>query len=196
MGEIYLSNDPHGVIEELDLPKEDIRIFECEEFKLDLAKNVITEAYISSSKAKFLILIGKSFNKEAQNALLKVLEEPPKNIHFLLFAPNRNAFIPTIRSRMRVINKTNHIPIKPLDLDLKNLDHAKIYDFLHSLDYLSKTQAQEVIERLLMNVKDSKILLSSQELNLFDLALRANYNHQRLATILVPLLILFLEKRK
>ena len=36
----------------------------------------------------------------AQNALLKTLEEPPKNVHFLLTVPHHNRLLPTIQSRL------------------------------------------------------------------------------------------------
>lgn len=196
MGEIYLTKDPYGVLEELNLPKEDVRIFESEEFKIEDAKNVIAEAYISSTREKFVVLIGKIFNKEAQNALLKVLEEPPHNIHFLLFVPYKNTLIPTIRSRMQVINKTQFIPIQPLELDVKNLNYAKIDEFLRSLGHLSRIQAQEVIERLLVAIKEAGITLNSNELDFFDKALRANHNYLRLSIILAPILISLLEKKK
>lgn len=40
---------------------------------------------------------------EAQNALLKVLEEPPHFVYFVLIAPTPQNFLPTILSRCQVI---------------------------------------------------------------------------------------------
>ena len=37
----------------------------------------------------------------SKNALLKILEEPPKNLTFILLTTNRNALLPTILSRLR-----------------------------------------------------------------------------------------------
>lgn len=195
MGEIYLTQNPHEVLEELNIPREDLRIFEAEEFKIDHAKDVINEAYISSVREKFIALIGKIFNKEAQNALLKVLEEPPHNIHFLLFVPYKNTLIPTIRSRMQIINKTCYIPIQPLELDTAHLTHQKIFEFLQSLNYLSRSQAQEVIERLFVSIQKEGIMLGERELEFFDTALRANHNHQKIHIILAPILISLLERK-
>jgi DNA polymerase-3 subunit delta' len=45
-----------------------------------------------------------SMNRNAQNALLKILEEPPKNALLILIAHRAGALIPTIRSRARFIN--------------------------------------------------------------------------------------------
>lgn len=196
MGEIYLTHNANEVLDELGIAKENLRIFEREEFKISDAKEVIAEAYISSSQEKFIALIGKIFNKEAQNALLKVLEEPPVNIHFLIFVPYKNALIPTIRSRMQVINKTQYTPLQPLELDVKNLNYVKIYEFLQSLTHLSRVQNQEIIERLFIAIEQSGISLKKEELDFFDTALRANHNHEKLPIVLAPILISLLEKRK
>ncbi len=45
-----------------------------------------------------------TMNRSAQNALLKILEEPPKNTVLILVAHRLGALIPTIRSRTRTIN--------------------------------------------------------------------------------------------
>lgn len=196
MGEIYLTQNTNDILDELKIAKEDLRIFEREEFKISDAKEVIAEAYISSVREKFIVLIGKIFNKEAQNALLKVLEEPPANIHFLIFVPYKNALIPTIRSRMKVINKIQYTPLQPLELDVKNLNYVKIYEFLQSLNHLSRVQNQEIIERLFITIEQSGLSLKQEELDFFDTALRANYNHEKLPIILAPILISLLGKRK
>lgn len=196
MGEIYLTQEPYEVLNELDIPKAQLRIFESDEFKIDNAKEVIAEAYISSVEEKFIALIGKNFNKEAQNALLKVLEEPPHNIHFLLFVPYKNVLIPTIRSRMRLFNKTTFTPLSPLELDVANLNYAKIYEFLKSLEGSSRLESQEKIERLLVSIHQSGITLTQSELDFFDLALRANAGYERLGLIIAPILISLVEKNR
>lgn len=196
MGEIYLTQEPYEVLNELDIPKAQLRIFESDEFKIDNAKEVIAEAYISSVEEKFIALIGKNFNKEAQNALLKVLEEPPHNIHFLLFVPYKNVLIPTIRSRMRLFNKTAFTPLPPLELDVANLNYAKIYEFLKSLEGSSRLESQEKIERLLVSIHQSGITLTQSELDFFDLALRANAGYERLGLIIAPILISLVERNR
>jgi DNA polymerase-3 subunit delta' len=45
-----------------------------------------------------------TMNRSAQNALLKILEEPPKNTLLILVAHRVGALIPTIRSRAQVLN--------------------------------------------------------------------------------------------
>lgn len=45
-----------------------------------------------------------TMNRNAQNAILKILEEPPQNTLLILVAHRAGALIPTIRSRARVLN--------------------------------------------------------------------------------------------
>ena len=196
MGEIYLTQEPYEVLAELEIPKAQLRVFESDEFKVDNAKEVIAEAYISSVEEKFIALIGRSFNKESQNALLKVLEEPPHNIHFLIFVPYKNVLIPTIRSRMRLINKKTFTPLPPLELDVANLNYIKVFEFLKSLEGIPRLEAQEKIERLLIGIHQSGIVLSQKELELFDLALKSNAGYERLGLIMAPILIALIEKNR
>lgn len=56
---------------------------------------------------------------EAQNALLKNLEEPPVNTLFLLTASVSNKLLPTIKSRLPII-KINRPNRQDIDIHLKN----------------------------------------------------------------------------
>ena len=44
---------------------------------------------------------------QAQNKILKTLEEPPQNVIFILTCNNDLAVLPTIRSRSKKINEPN-----------------------------------------------------------------------------------------
>lgn len=50
----------------------------------------------------------ETLTTEAQNAYLKLLEEPPADTIMLLTADNQRALLPTIRSRLQVLNM--HVP--------------------------------------------------------------------------------------
>ncbi|XPV54940.1 MAG: hypothetical protein ACNI3H_02325 [Halarcobacter ebronensis] len=55
---------------------------------------------MSTNEKKYLFLCGTTFRSEAQNSLLKVLEEPPKNIVFIIITTPKSTILPTIFSRM------------------------------------------------------------------------------------------------
>ncbi len=52
---------------------------------------------------KVFILSMNGITVEAQNALLKLLEEPPAYAHFFLIIPSAHLLLPTVKSRMSVI---------------------------------------------------------------------------------------------
>lgn len=55
-----------------------------------------------------LLFEADALNESAANALLKVLEEPPRNTHFLLSTARKSALLPTILSRLQ------KLPLSPL----------------------------------------------------------------------------------
>lgn len=63
-------------------------------------RTVRSDAFVRpvEGKAKIYILAG-SMNLAAQNALLKVLEEPPAGVYFLLICEHRNELLETVLSR-------------------------------------------------------------------------------------------------
>jgi len=64
-----------------------------------------------------------TMNRNAQNALLKILEEPPKNTILILVTHRLGALIPTIRSRTRLINVKTISPVIMTEL-LAHKGHA------------------------------------------------------------------------
>lgn len=193
MGKIYLTKDPSSILSDLSFPI--LKIFQADEFKIANTREVIREAYILESEAKAIAIVGKIFNLEAQNALLKILEEPPKGVEFFIFTPNKNSLLPTIRSRMQIINAIIKTPISPLELDIKKLTLEKIYSFLKNLDSLPRIQSQEIIQRLLKNIQESNIKLPQKELDFFNTAIKANLCYEKLQIVLLPIL-LYLASQK
>lgn len=66
------------------------------------SNDIVAEAYIKPVNMQNKIFIINNLDvstEEAQNKLLKVLEEPPKNVYFLIGATNETRVLPTIRSR-------------------------------------------------------------------------------------------------
>ena len=88
-----IENLQHSDIEVINTKNENIKIDEVRELIYD----AIESAY--SSPKKIFILCGiENLRKESSNALLKILEEPPKDVYFILLARSLN-IISTIKSR-------------------------------------------------------------------------------------------------
>ncbi len=69
---------------------------------VDVIRGVREDAYYAANdlRAKFYIFpAADTMNIQAQNALLKILEEPPDNVYFLLLCEDADSLLPTIRSR-------------------------------------------------------------------------------------------------
>ena len=70
--------------------------------KIDQIRELVKRVYekpIVSNKKVYIINDSNLMTKEAQNSLLKTLEEPPEYATIILIAPNDNLFLPTIKSR-------------------------------------------------------------------------------------------------
>ena len=75
--------------------------------KIDQIRNLqeeIQEKPIISNKKVYIIDDADLMTKEAQNCLLKTLEEPPKFAVIILIGSNENAFLPTIKSRCMILH--------------------------------------------------------------------------------------------
>jgi DNA polymerase III subunit delta' len=74
--------------------------------KVDQVRRVIETIYFRPGEAKERVYIftDSAFMKEAANALLKVLEEPPEFATIFLLAENSGELLPTIRSRSMMVS--------------------------------------------------------------------------------------------
>lgn len=73
---------------------------------VDQARNVRADAYIAPNELDVKIYIlhnADKMNVQTQNALLKILEEPPRFVSFILLSANTAAFLPTVRSRCQLV---------------------------------------------------------------------------------------------
>lgn len=113
------------------------------------SEEIVLESYALPVQADKKIFIIKNFDssmESAQNKLLKILEEPPKNVYMILTCANINQVLPTIRSRC---NK----------YELAKVDSRVIDDFLVGSEnkdiikslcdgYLGKAQELEKLKNL------------------------------------------------
>lgn len=71
-----------------------------------LIRSIREAAYITPQELSvrvFIIAQAESMTVEAQNALLKILEEPPGGVYFFLLCDNASALLATVRSRAPVL---------------------------------------------------------------------------------------------
>ncbi len=74
------------------------------EYSINQIKNIIKETLIYSKKIRVYFFENFHLSSiETQNSFLKLLEEPPENVFFILTIDNERKIIPTIISRVKVV---------------------------------------------------------------------------------------------
>lgn len=150
ISKIIISEDFLGIKEEMinNFGIKKLRFFMPQnEFLLDDARAVEKESYIAETEEKIIVLMADSYRIEAQNFLLKLLEEPPKNIKFLIVIPSKNLLLPTIKSRLICEKRKVEKEVKKLDLDLKRMDLRMLLIFAKN-ENLDKNELMDQIALL------------------------------------------------
>jgi len=180
------------------LPSHSYRVIRNEEkddFLTAQAQQTIKEAYIASNETKYIILCGNSFRIEAQNSLLKVLEEPPKNIVFVIITTSKSNILPTILSRMPHKYLKKRIDRIDIDFDFFRMDLKNLYQFLKENQKIGKKEAKSIIESILFKINSQKIKLTQKELDAFSNAIKLLELNSRPIHILTTLLLTIIHRK-
>lgn len=171
--------------------------FVRDDFLIDDAKAVIAEAYISEASLKYIVLAAKQFNVYSQNALLKLLEEPPNNIALIIIAPGKSVLLPTVRSRLPIVSEVAGESVSGVDLTLGTLDLAALYGFVTSIGRMDRHESKALIERLFYQASFvERLTLTQQQLDAFDRAFRLLELNARLQNVLLTVLMPFLPEQQ
>jgi DNA polymerase-3 subunit delta' len=197
---ILIVNDIESTLNELltKYPLHSTRIIkneEKEEFLIAQATQAIKEAYIASNEKKYIFLCGSTFRKEAQNSLLKILEEPPRNVVFIIITNSKTSLLPTIYSRLPYKYLKKSLIKFESTLNINKLDLRDIYNFLKENQKISKQEAKDIVESILLKVNNQKINLSQKELEFFSKSIKLLELNSRPINVLTTLL-LFLANQK
>jgi len=90
----------------------------------------------TDGKKKVCIIGAKFINREAEQTLLKIIEEPTENTHFFIVVPNSSLLLPTILSRVHLIK----------NLVEDNSDNKKAEDFIKSSPAARIEKVAEIIK--------------------------------------------------
>lgn len=85
----------------LTIPTEEKRI------GIDTVRSFVSTVYLTPNELDFKIYIFDQADKltpQAQNALLKIIEEPPARVYIFLLCENPGAILQTVRSRVIAVN--------------------------------------------------------------------------------------------
>ncbi|MFV0481977.1 MAG: DNA polymerase III subunit delta' [Campylobacteraceae bacterium] len=175
--------------------KYNLKVFAPEDFLLDDAKAVVKEAYIAESDLKVIALISRSYNIYAQNSLLKIFEEPPRNIAFIICVPSKTILLPTIRSRMGIKTiKVDEDSVKT-GIDFKRLDIGSISNFLEDKKNLEKEKTKKFLQAILKEAIEQGLKFTTEEMDMFHKYLHLSELNSRSYNLLLSALLLVLNRK-
>ena len=200
-GHIVISDEIEVEVERLELALKGFRVVKFimidESFKIEHAKAVLREAYISESQTKYIVLGATDFIDVAQNSLLKLLEEPPKNIEFIIISPTKSNLLPTVRSRLPILKSKNSHKVEILEINLARLDYKEVFAFLKENARIKKEDAKNLVQALFYRatVTDA-LILTSLQLDNFDKAYRLLNLNSKPQSVLAMLLMSFAQENR
>ena len=165
------------------------------QFTIDISRKVILESTVSSYEDKYILLLGLSFNIPAQNALLKLLEESPKNTIVLILVSNKQQLLPTVISRMHIqyikFNKYNLDMPKDI-IDYLNVSNLKLTQLLLKHKRIKREEVAKIItDTIKIDGLSNKQTFKSSELDrLTNMLKLLNLNSNALNVFTAFLLIL------
>ncbi len=140
----------------------DIKIYPKNNEKLLVSDSneIVSEVYIKPAFHENKVFIIENLDistEQAQNKLLKVLEEPPKNVYFLISCMEDAVVLPTIKSRCRKI-VLEKLPKEKFDALIKNPLAGMISEGYIGLyeEYSKKSNLEEVVDMAIKLVTDLK----------------------------------------
>jgi DNA polymerase-3 subunit delta' len=182
----YISNDIEKAKEKLLEEYEESILFEDNELKLPMVKEIKEEVYQTTDKPKTILIKAVTLRVEAQNSLLKILEETPDKVQLIILTTSKYALLDTIRSRVEVKEINFEKPQIDISFSLKNLTQKEIYEIvLKNGKKFSKLELKTFITELLKRVEEP----NEELLNNFEMAMKLiDFNGDREAILSLLLL--------
>ena len=134
----------------------------------DLTKAVYEKPIVSARKV-YIIDDSNLMTKEAQNSLLKTLEEPPEYVTIILICSNENLFLPTIKSRCTKIlfNKLSNEELKSVLKEKFN--YINIPEIVLKIANGSVERAVELRDKEKEYENIQKVFSNLENINIIDL---------------------------
>ncbi|MFA5770468.1 MAG: hypothetical protein WC894_03170 [Patescibacteria group bacterium] len=147
---LILSKDTKLIRDYVDKLKVGCLFFEIlpstKEYSIEDIKNLIKETKIYNPKTRIYYLENFHLSSiPAQNSFLKLLEEPPSKVQFVLTTDNKNNLLPTIVSRTKIVKLQKND--KHENMDKFVFDETKIS--LMTFKITDKESAQKILFQLI-----------------------------------------------
>jgi len=140
--------------------------------KIDQIRELVKKVYekpIVSNKKVYIINDSNLMTKEAQNSLLKTLEEPPEYVTIILIASNENLFLPTIKSRCTkiIFNKLSDNEFK--EILEKEYNYANVTDLVLKIADGSVKKALKMQDKEELYGRINNIYSNLENINVIDI---------------------------
>ena len=158
------------------------------EIGVDQIRSISADAYILPNEARrkvYIIRDAETMNIPAQNAALKLLEEPPLGAVFLLCTTNPGQLLPTVRSRCTQINCGGEPEEQDKELEalaeayikaVASRDRAKLYAWCCVNEAMDSRRAAAFVDCAMLKLGDmlcgrkkSMSLSPRQQIKLYEL---------------------------
>lgn len=147
-------------------------IYSVNNGKLDDMRNMIKDTTTLSHDKVYLIENSDKLNLQCQNAILKLVEEPPKHAYIILETKNINNLLTTIQSRARILTFEAY-----LNSDLRRFTDNELLLSIYTTpgqilrtDPIKVQELHDFCKSVLNNIKKVSIL------NLFNIPTYINVN--------------------
>lgn len=130
----------------------DLLVLEFESFGVDEARDLGKWAIGKPicSEIKISLVLTKSMTVEAQNAMLKILEEPPLGTYFFISVENLGGILPTLLSRVAIIGEQNKIGERNNNTFL----NSDINERLNFIKKISKKENKSEMKNFIKNLEE------------------------------------------
>jgi DNA polymerase-3 subunit delta' len=164
LSKIIVTNDLEKLVEEINADEKIV----VDEFKVEHVNLLKEISYLTSKNKKVILIAAKKYNLISQNALLKILEEPPKNTDFILVTTSKYGIIDTIKSRLPIEIKKYDIK-KEININLRKINNELILKLLK--EDFQKDEIKFIIYKLIekKDLKDKEFEVLSSAVKMLEL---------------------------
>ncbi len=198
--QVIICDDFEHTIAKLESVKKNqrfIRIIKDDNFLVEDVEYVIEKASIASEDEVVIIMGAKKFSDIVQNKLLKILEEPPKNIIFIILVNQKAMILDTIKSRLPMLVITNKNSSYELGLNVENMTLQNVYDFIKLHQKTPFNEMQQIVQAIVEKaLKSNRYKFDYKALELFSNSIKALNMGSNPQFILSAVLLKLLANKK
>jgi len=164
LSKIIVTNNFENLIEEVNADEKII----VDEFKIEHVNKLKELSYLTTKNKKTILIVAKKYNLISQNALLKILEEPPRNVDFILVTTSKYSLIDTIKSRLSIEYKKYEIK-KNFNININKINNDFIFELLQK--DLEKNDIKGIIYQLInkKNLKNKELEILNNSIKMLEL---------------------------